>query len=284
MPIEDIHAHAHAAVAIAVDGPFIVAAGRLDYQKGFDTLIRAFAAHGVARDHALVILGEGIERRALEQLARSLGVQAKVHLPGFVANPWAYFARASAFVCASRWEGFGNVIIEAMACGAPVIATDCDFGPREILQHQQTGWLVPVDDEGALGRTMDMVVGNRAEAVRIAAAGALRATEFDVHHMARQHEQLFRQLDGVRLYGEPNMCQSVGRFEGGFVMLRFVIRWSARHRRRALAGTACAGTDVPVTTTFICSFPTRRRRPTGMRRTGGKHYRGARTFDMAALS
>ncbi len=194
LPIDDIRANAHAPVAIAVDRPFIVAAGRLDYQKGFDTLIRAFAAHGVARDHALVILGEGIERGALEQLARSLDVQAKVHLPGFVANPWAYFARASAFVCASRWEGFGNVIIEAMACGAPVIATDCDFGPREILRHGQTGWLVPVDDEAALGRAMDTVVGDRAEAARIAAAGAVRAAEFDVHHMARQYEQLFRQL------------------------------------------------------------------------------------------
>src|SRR5262245_53195609 len=92
--------------------PFIVAAGRLVHQKGFDLLIHAFADMFKDRDLALVIVGEGPERAALEELIHRRGVQDRVQLPGFVGNPWSYFARATAFVCSSRWEGFGNVIIE----------------------------------------------------------------------------------------------------------------------------------------------------------------------------
>jgi len=174
--------------------PFIIAAGRLVHQKGFDLLIRAFAARLAERQLSLVIVGEGPERSALEALARAHGVEHRVHLPGFVENPWSYFARAAAFVCSSRWEGFGNVIIEAMACGVPVVATDCDFGPREIVRHGDSGLLVGAATVEALGDAIVSVLDDRQLASRLAEGAGRRARDFDVAHMARAYEQMFREL------------------------------------------------------------------------------------------
>ena len=83
-------------------------------------------------------------------LARQLGVTDDIALPGFVENPFAYMARASVFVLSSAWEGFGNVIAEALACGCPVVSTDCPSGPAEILEHGKYGPLVPVGDDVSL--------------------------------------------------------------------------------------------------------------------------------------
>lgn len=174
--------------------PFLVAAGRLVPQKGFDILIRAFAATLAARPLSLVILGDGPERAALGELARSCGVERRVHFAGFVENPWSYFARSAAFVCSSRWEGFGNVIIEAMACGVPIVATDCDFGPREIIRQGQSGLLVPVEDAESLGRAVASVLDDRDLAHQIAEGAQQRAQDFDVANMTRAYEQLFREL------------------------------------------------------------------------------------------
>ena len=174
--------------------PFIVAAGRLVPQKGFDLLIRAFAARLASRPVSLVIAGEGPERSALESLARSLNLQGRVHLPGFVENPWSYFARATAFVCSSRWEGFGNAIIEAMACGAPVVSTDCDYGPREIVRHNESGLLVAVENVDALAEAIGSVVDDRQLASRLSEGARRRACDFDVAYMTRAYEQLFREL------------------------------------------------------------------------------------------
>ena len=192
-----VQARAAEAVSDLPNMPVIVAAGRLVHQKGFDLLIRAFAGKLPGREIALVILGEGPDRAALQQLAERLGVEKRVRLMGFRANPWSYFARAAAFVCSSRWEGFGNVIIEAMACGTPVIATDCDFGPREIVRHDDSGLLVPAGNVDALGDAMRSLVDDRSLAARLAEAARRRACDFDVTHMARAYERLFRELNGV---------------------------------------------------------------------------------------
>ena len=178
--------------------PFIAAAGRLVYQKGFDLLIRALAAKMADRPVSLVIVGEGPERPALEELARVHGLQGRIHFPGFVENPWSHFARAAVFVCASRWEGFGNVIIEAMACGAPVVSTDCDFGPREIIRPGESGLLVPVGSVDALGDAMVSILDDRPLAARLAEGAQRRAADFDVAHMARAYERLFRELRDTR--------------------------------------------------------------------------------------
>jgi glycosyltransferase involved in cell wall biosynthesis len=157
-------------------------------------LIRAFAASVAERQISLVIVGDGPERGALVEEARRHGVERLVDFPGFVENPWSYFARAAAFVCSSRWEGFGNVIVEAMACGAPVVATDCDFGPREIVRPGDSGLLVPVENVEALANAIVSVVDNRDLATRLGEGGRQRARDFDVAHMTRAYERMFREL------------------------------------------------------------------------------------------
>jgi glycosyltransferase involved in cell wall biosynthesis len=122
--------------------PVVLGAGRLRVQKDFPTLIRAFVRARAVRKIRLMILGGGKDERRDAQykaqllaLADQLGVADDVALPGFVENPFAYMARASVFVLSSAWEGFGNVIVEALACGCPVVSTDCPSGPAEILEN-----------------------------------------------------------------------------------------------------------------------------------------------------
>lgn len=133
--------------------PVIVGVGRLEPQKDFPTLLQGFALlpPGAAR---LMILGSGVDRLALQDLARSLGVGDRVKFLGFVANPYAYLARAGVFALSSAWEGLPTVLIEALALGTPVVATDCPSGPREILAGGRYGRLVPVGDAGALARAL----------------------------------------------------------------------------------------------------------------------------------
>jgi len=134
--------------------PVLLAVGRLIKQKDFSTLIKAFSLLRESRPARLLILGEGPERAMLEVLIRQLGVDQDVSLPGFVDNPFAYMARASVFVLSSLWEGLPTVLVEALYCGAPIVATDCPSGPREILKNGQNGRLVPVGDHVALAEAM----------------------------------------------------------------------------------------------------------------------------------
>lgn len=139
--------------------PVVLAVGRLTEQKDFPTLIRAFARLRAQRPARLMILGEGELRGELEALVHSLGLTNDVAMPGFVANPYAYYARCSVFVLSSKWEGLPGVLIEAMACGARVVATDCPSGPEEILEGGRWGKLTAVGDvkqlSEAISTTMD---------------------------------------------------------------------------------------------------------------------------------
>ncbi len=130
--------------------PVMVAVGRLTKQKDFPTLLQAFAQVRQQRPARLMILGEGGDRAALEQQIHDLGLTAAVALPGFVDNPFAYIAHADLFVLSSLYEGLPTVLIEAMAVGTPVVATDCKSGPQEILANGQYGKLVTVGDVSAL--------------------------------------------------------------------------------------------------------------------------------------
>ena len=139
----------------AKDIKVILAVGRLHRQKGFDILLEAFSrVYSKRQDVRLLILGEGPERPSLEQQRDTLGLQEVVDMPGFVANPLPYMANADLFVFSSRWEGLGNVLIEALACGVKVVATDCPSGSREILENGRYGELVPPDDPEALAVAM----------------------------------------------------------------------------------------------------------------------------------
>ena len=134
--------------------PVILAVGRLTRQKDYLTLFRAFSLVRQVRPAKLLILGEGEERANLERLAIELGIQNDVSMPGFVDNPFAFIAKASVFVLSSAWEGLPTVLIEALACGCPVVATDCRSGPREILDNGRYGRLVPVGDHEALAKAI----------------------------------------------------------------------------------------------------------------------------------
>ncbi len=134
--------------------PVIIGVGRLTRQKDFSTLIRAFALVRQRRPARLIILGEGEERPLLNTLIRELGLAGDVALPGFVGNPYAYVARAAVFVLSSIWEGLPNVLIEALATGTPVVSTDCESGPAEILENGKYGRLVPVGDVDALAEAI----------------------------------------------------------------------------------------------------------------------------------
>ncbi len=142
----------------ADDTPVFVAAGRLRPQKDFPTLLRAFARLRASCSARLIVLGDGPERENLEALVVELGLDEDVQLPGTTANPYAYMAHAAAFVLSSRWEGLPTVLVEALRCGAPVIATDCPSGSREILADGRYGTLVPVGDANALAEAMQAAV------------------------------------------------------------------------------------------------------------------------------
>lgn len=134
--------------------PVLLAVGRLTPQKDFPTLLRAFARVRRERAARLLILGEGEDREALEALVSQLELTESVRMPGFAANPYACMSRAALFVLSSRWEGLPTVLIEALACGLPVVSTDCPSGPQEILAGGRFGALVPTRDEQALARTI----------------------------------------------------------------------------------------------------------------------------------
>ncbi|MCF8469394.1 MAG: glycosyltransferase [Parvibaculum sp.] len=154
--------------------PVILSAGRLEAQKDFGTLIRAFAALLQRREARLIILGEGSLRSALEAQARQLGIEDSISMPGFIPNPFSFMARASVFALTSRHEGFGNVLVEAMACGTPVVSTDCPSGPSEILEGGRLGPLVPVGDADALAAALEQQIDHPTAASSLQA----RAREF----------------------------------------------------------------------------------------------------------
>jgi glycosyltransferase involved in cell wall biosynthesis len=134
--------------------PVILAAGRLTEQKDFSTLMRAFAIVRADREARMIILGEGRLQRNLEDLANELGIQADVDMPGFVQNPFQYMARASVFVLSSKYEGLPGVLIQAMACGCPLVSTDCPGGSREVLGEGKYGPLVEVGDADRMAKAI----------------------------------------------------------------------------------------------------------------------------------
>ncbi|MEO8139889.1 MAG: glycosyltransferase [Gemmatimonadota bacterium] len=130
--------------------PVVLGVGRLEPQKDFGTLLEAFAIARRARPLRLVILGEGLQAVTLRDRAEALGIARDVWFAGFQRNPYAFMRRAGVLALSSVYEGFGNVLVEAMACGTPVVSTDCESGPSEILDGGRLGALVSVGDSAAL--------------------------------------------------------------------------------------------------------------------------------------
>ncbi len=140
------------------DAPIFISIGRLTEQKDYFTLIKAFAKVRENQEAKLIILGEGDDREGLEALVKELELSQDVSLPGFVDNPYAYLAASTAFVSSSAWEGLPTVVIESLAFGIPVVATDCPGGSSEILEDGKYGDLVAVADAAALANAMQTVL------------------------------------------------------------------------------------------------------------------------------
>jgi glycosyltransferase involved in cell wall biosynthesis len=138
--------------------PFFLAVGRLEPQKDFSTLINAFAIFRQKHVARLIILGEGTERQKLEAQIVRCRLEEDISLPGFSDNPYVYMGRASAFVLSSIFEALPTVVIEALACGCQIVATDCPYGPDEILMSGKYGLLVPVGDIKSLANAMEKII------------------------------------------------------------------------------------------------------------------------------
>ena len=165
--------------------PVILAIGRLNEAKDFHVLIRAFAQLRKQRQVRLAILGEGELRHSLEALINQLGLNSdQVQLPGFVSNPFAWLARAKLFVLSSRREALPSALIEAMACGVPVVSTNCLSGPDEILEGGHWGRLVPVGDIDALTKAMAVTLDS-PPAVR--SDVRRRAADFEQEHAVNEY-------------------------------------------------------------------------------------------------
>jgi glycosyltransferase involved in cell wall biosynthesis len=168
--------------------PAIIALGRLAAEKNFTTLVNAFALVP-QRASRLVIYGEGPERDALQRLVDRLGLAGRVELPGYIADPWDAYSKASCFVLASRSEAFGNVVVEALASGLPVVSTDCG-GPVEILDFGRYGEIVPVGEPTALAAAIGRALDRPGEPARRIA----RARDFADEAIVKCYATLFEDV------------------------------------------------------------------------------------------
>jgi glycosyltransferase involved in cell wall biosynthesis len=174
--------------------PVIVGAGRLVAQKDFATLIKAFAQVARERQVRLALLGEGPLRETLLELAQSLGIAERVALLGFRPNPLPYLRAAAVVALSSRNEGFGMVLAEALACGTPVVSTDCPHGPAEILENGKYGRLTPVGDVAALAEALRATLDEPLprETLR------KRGQAFTVRSAAENYMRLFEEVLAAR--------------------------------------------------------------------------------------
>lgn len=170
----------------------LLAVGRLEAQKGFDRLVAAFAeAIGRHPEWSLVILGQGSLRDALTEQAAELGIEGRVALPGAVGNVREWYEAADVYALTSRYEGFPNSLLEALACGLPAIAVDCETGPREIVRHEVDGLLVPQDDPAALVAALDRMMGDKSLRERLARRAVEARDRFALERIAAKWEALF---------------------------------------------------------------------------------------------
>jgi glycosyltransferase involved in cell wall biosynthesis len=169
----------------------VLGVGRLGDQKDFATLIRAFGLLAPRRPELrLLILGEGKQRKMLERLVREENLTDRVSLPGYVSNPYPYMKRAALFVMTSRFEGFGNVAAEALACGCSVVSTDCKSGPAEILDNGKYGSLAKVGDAPDVARAMEEALEHPLPAEEL----KKRAAFFSERRAVEEYERLFEEL------------------------------------------------------------------------------------------
>jgi len=174
--------------------PLIIAVGRLVKCKDYPTLLNALSLVIKERPAKLAILGRGPEEIKLKKLVYDLGLFKNVDFLGFQDNPFKYMSKATVFALSSLQEGFGNVIIEAMACGVPVVSTDCPVGPGEIIENGKSGMLTPVGDYKALAKAILEILDNSSLAKKLSEEGFKRAKDFSVKKSVEEYEKVFQEL------------------------------------------------------------------------------------------
>lgn len=192
----------NAASVKSVAGPvrkekLIVSMGRLEKVKGFDDLI--LACSQFLRNHPrykLVILGEGSEKKNMEQLIRKLQLQDNVSLAGNISNPEKIISRAELFVVTSRYEGFSNAIIEAMAVGTCCVSYDCDYGPRSIIKDGKTGVLVAQNNPKLLGETIENLVLDKEKRFEIEKSALVESANYVPDVVFRKYYTYFKKIGG----------------------------------------------------------------------------------------
>ncbi len=166
----------------------ILAVGSLKLQKDYETLLKAFSLMSSDISAKLVILGDGPLRTDIEKIILQLGLQKKVVLHGFCLDPYPWYLTADLFVLSSQWEGFGNVIVEALECGTPIVSTNCPSGPSEILENGKYGTLVPVGDYIKLSNAMAGSLKQEHDKFLL----RKRADDFSVSRISDQYLDYFK--------------------------------------------------------------------------------------------
>lgn len=177
-----------------IKAPLIIAVGRLVKCKDYPCLFRALNLVLKKQPAHLIILGSGPEEHNLKKMVDEFSLSSHVTFLGFQKNPYKYMKRASVFVLSSLAEGFGNVIVEAMALGCPVVSTDCPTGPSEIIENMKNGILVAVGDEKSLAFAILSILNSPQLAEKFSVSGMARAEYFSVEKSVSEYEKLFEDL------------------------------------------------------------------------------------------
>ncbi len=177
------------------NGHIYIAVGRLAAEKQFDFMIHCFAKLNSEYPNThLIILGEGTERVKLNSLIKAYGLEASIHLPGYVVDPHEYYRHSIALLSCSRREGFGNVLVEAMNQGLPVISTDCPFGPKNILQDGRVGLLIKLGDQEAFIAAMKQIMTDEILHARLSNSGRTAVQMYKIPCATQQFETICKQL------------------------------------------------------------------------------------------
>ena len=174
--------------------PVIISCGRLVPQKNYPLLISAFKELLESQEARLIIVGNGQEKQNLETLVAELRISDNVKFLPFTNNHYQLMSRASIFVLPSLWEGFGNILVEAMACEVPVIATNCDFGPSEIIEHDKDGLLIESNNKQELKNAMLRLLNDKKLREQLITAAKEKCQHFSSEQIAQEHITLFDSL------------------------------------------------------------------------------------------
>jgi len=172
----------------------ICTSGRLEREKNLTFLLRVFSLLRKTERVKLIIIGDGTERKNLEKLSRELNIGEDVIFVGYQTNPYKFIKRSDIYVHTCLFEGFANSIIEAMACGIPVVATDCPYGPRDIISDGINGFLIPMNNEITMVDVLLTLMHNEEIRRHIGEKGAARIKDFSVEKMVNGYEKIFTKI------------------------------------------------------------------------------------------